>query len=113
MYVEEGKNDVMPLTNYQMVAHANHAPVPAAPWPGAASAMTATVSQPRRADAGRLEVPQPGEPSTPVVPGAPVPPAVPDPGTPADPEEPATVPGPAEPATPVVPETPEPAPDSQ
>jgi hypothetical protein len=51
-----------------------------------------------------LEVPQPAEPSTPVVPDAPVPPADPDPGTPAAPEEPATVPNPEEPATPVVPE---------
>lgn len=51
-----------------------------------------------------LEVPQPTEPSTPVVPDAPVPPADPDPGTPAAPEEPATVPEPEEPATPAVPE---------
>jgi hypothetical protein len=52
-----------------------------------------------------LEVPEPGEPITPVIPDAPVPPADPDPGTPADPEEPATVPQPTEPPTPVVPET--------
>ena len=51
-----------------------------------------------------LEVPQPSEPSTPIIPDAPVPPADPDPGTPADPEEPATVPDPVEPATPAVPE---------
>jgi hypothetical protein len=68
--------------------------------------------------AAHLEVPQPGEPATPVVPDAPVTPAVPDPGTPAAPEEPSTVPAPEEPATPAVPEpgpapTPEPAPSPE
>jgi hypothetical protein len=61
-----------------------------------------------------MEVPQPGEPVTPVVPDAPVTPAVPDPGTPGAPEEPATVPVPEEPATPIDPDpgpAPEPEPD--
>lgn len=58
----------------------------------------------RHTNRAAMEVPQPGEPATPIIPDAPVPPADPDPGTPADPERPATIPDPDEPATPAVPE---------
>ncbi len=102
----------MPLTNYQSTGYANHAPETAVRWPTAVGTRRLEVWHPARPGMLRLEVPQPSEPSTPVIPDAPIPPADPDPGTPAAPEEPATVPAPEEPATPIVPEPAEPDPGS-